>query len=186
MTQEELNAQLLETVRDSDTVKAEELLNAGAEVNSVNYRGSTPLMRACTYGRMDMVRFLLRKGADPNAINIWGNTALLIAAMYGRIEIVRVLLEAGADPNLQDRSGHTPIIYTGRFGQIEIAELLIDYGADPNACDEEGRTVMNILKKNYPDEYDLWICNAVGKARRETLKREDSAQSRGHEPDFDI
>ena len=52
MTQEELNAQLLETVRDGDTVKAEELLNAGAEVNSVNYRGGYPV-NAGMYIRQD-------------------------------------------------------------------------------------------------------------------------------------
>ena len=39
MTQEELNEQLINAARDGDTVKAEELLNAGAEVNSVNYMG---------------------------------------------------------------------------------------------------------------------------------------------------
>lgn len=144
------------------------------------------IVYAAENGHVEKVKELLDAGIDPNVQDSSGNTPLAIATDYGRIEIVRVLLEAGADPNLQDRSGHTPIIYTGRFGQIEIAELLIDYGADLNACDEEGRTVMNILKKNYPDEYDLWMCNAVGKARRETLKREDSAQSRGHEPDFDI
>lgn len=144
------------------------------------------IVYAAENGHVEKVKELLDAGIDPNVQDRYGNTPLAIATDYGRIEIVRVLLEAGADPNLQDRSGYTPIIYTGIFGQTEIAELLIDYGADLNACDEEGRTVMNILKKNYPDEYDLWICNVVGKARRETLKREDSAQSRGHEPDFDI
>ena len=147
MTQEELNAQLLETVRDGDTVKAEELLNAGAEVNSVNYRGSTPLMRACTYGRMDMVRFLLRKGADPNAINIWGNTALLTAAMYGYTDIVRLFIGIGVDREQKNDMGITSLMHACYYGYMEMTKLLLKYGSDPNAADKYGDSVLMYLCK---------------------------------------
>ena len=109
MTQEELNEQLINAARDGDTVKAEELLNAGAEVNSVNYMGGTPLMRACTYGRMDMVRFLLRKGADPNIRDKNGGTALIWASINGHIEVMKLLVDSYADIGTRNEKGLTAL-----------------------------------------------------------------------------
>jgi ankyrin repeat protein len=43
-----------------------ELLEAGADVNARDRGGHTSLHWACSYGRVNIARFLLEHGADPN------------------------------------------------------------------------------------------------------------------------
>lgn len=54
---------------------ARELLDAGAEVNVADEHGVTPLMRAASNGRVDVVKVLLERKADTAARNVDGCTA---------------------------------------------------------------------------------------------------------------
>jgi ankyrin repeat protein len=78
---------------DLATVKL--LLDKGADVNSVDYRGYTPLMQAayCDDASPELIRLLLAKGADINAKGE-GETPLSLAAKRGETEITRLLREA--------------------------------------------------------------------------------------------
>ncbi|XP_047332553.1 zinc finger CCCH domain-containing protein 30-like [Impatiens glandulifera] len=72
----------------------------------------TPLMIACTYGSLDVVKLILSLSiSDVN--RICGHTTALHCAASGgspkAVEIVKVLLEAGADHDLIDINGYRPI-----------------------------------------------------------------------------
>ncbi len=57
------------------TEAAEALIEAGADLDFVNFEGSTALITAAFFGRTDFVRLLLENGADTSIRNNSGSTA---------------------------------------------------------------------------------------------------------------
>ena len=75
-------------------------IEAGADVNSRDSNGSTPLLKASLHGDDRSVALLIQAGADVNVINKAGKCALMMAANSSRsIGIVCLLLQAGAFVN---------------------------------------------------------------------------------------
>ena len=71
------------------------LLEAGADVNTLDRRGATPLHHAAGEGRGDIVRLLLARGANPSYRDDgWEATPLDWAQHRGGEEVVRILKEA--------------------------------------------------------------------------------------------
>ena len=70
------------------------LLGAGAQADSANSHGLTPLLRAGCNGRADLVALLLGHGANRMITNRHGQSCLYLAAKQGYREVVRILLEA--------------------------------------------------------------------------------------------
>lgn len=86
-----------------------ELASLGADLNTENEFGNTPLIEAVIKGDQPMVEVLLELGANPN----WQssrdqNTALHVAADYERRDVVGVLLRAGANTALENKYSETP------------------------------------------------------------------------------
>jgi ankyrin repeat protein len=68
---------------DLNTILAEELIDAGADINKPNQLGKTPLMSFAERGdetKYNIAELLLDNGADVNYIDQLGNTALIYAA----------------------------------------------------------------------------------------------------------
>lgn len=73
------------------------LISKGANVNTKENLGDTPLMKAALMGKLDMVKLLVDKGADVNAMNTlteW--TPLTNAALQGQFATINYLIEKGA------------------------------------------------------------------------------------------
>lgn len=66
-------------------------------MNEATGSGTTLLIKGCTVGRPQIVRYLLEMGADPNQAKEDGDTPLIIAARLNHVDIVRLLLDYGAD-----------------------------------------------------------------------------------------
>ena len=56
------------TCRQGDIASVKAALAAGADVNSKDAEGSTPLMYAALYSNADCMRLLLGRGADPKRL----------------------------------------------------------------------------------------------------------------------
>lgn len=69
------------------------LVEAGADVNTKDRWGHTPLMRASIGAYMGIVKFLLKNGAGIEEKNDEGKTALDLAFKWGSREIVALLRE---------------------------------------------------------------------------------------------
>jgi uncharacterized protein len=119
-------------------------LGDGADVNSKNNDGYTPLMIACSQIPADneIVQLLIANGADVNSQTSYGLTALKIAAHRKRgIELGRygvkdtitekLLLDNGADPNIKDYKGHTALMEALDAKNEELVKLLLSRGALP-------------------------------------------------------
>jgi hypothetical protein len=94
---------------DLKTVQA--LLDLGADVNSRDFIGYTPLDFASLghFNDPRVVRSLLDHGADLNVGALDGLTPLHRASQKGKIEIARLLVEHGTGVEVQDKSGRTPL-----------------------------------------------------------------------------
>ena len=68
----------------------------GADVNTGDKNGATPLMLACGNGLTMSWRCFLAKGADVNAKTNDGSTPLKLAAESGNAKVKELLVKAGA------------------------------------------------------------------------------------------
>lgn len=92
------------------------LLGRGANANTADNRGVTPLMRASQLGWVDGVEALVAGGARVDNSNEAGETPLILAVHRKDTNMMRVLLKAGADPDRADNSGRSARDYARSDG----------------------------------------------------------------------
>ena len=81
------------------------VLIQGAEVNTRDHCGWTPLHESCNYGHLEIASLLLDSKAridDPGGVNCEGVTPLMDAATNGHQGVVELLVERGADLEVRD------------------------------------------------------------------------------------
>jgi ankyrin repeat protein len=118
------------------------LLNTGADVNSVNEQGCTPMMLAARCGSLACVQSLLNHGANVNRIDAQNNTALLLAADYGYTDIVEMLVTHAANVNATNLHGDTSLMLAAENGDARSVSLLIKHGANIQKKDVNGYTAL--------------------------------------------
>ena len=119
------------------------LLDEGADINTRNTYGETPLHWAAEYGKTEIAKLLLDSDADVNAKDKDDGTPLHCATKRGYTEIVKLLLNGGADVNAKDEDGRIPLHWAAYNGHTEIVKLLLDKGADVNAQKKNGETSLH-------------------------------------------
>jgi ankyrin repeat protein len=124
------------------------LLDAGADVNTMDWYGQTPLWAAVDLRNLEL-------GPADKANGIRDDTFTLI----GR------LLDAGANPNARTRefpherrylvavvgsvawvdlTGQTPFLRAAAAGDLRVMRLLLEHGADPNLATDAGTTPLMV------------------------------------------
>lgn len=114
---------------DRETSEAIEiLLEAGADIETLDQDGYTPLLRATQlewFGtRIDVIRALLVGGADISAHDEQGNTPLHFAVAYSGLETIEALVSAGADASVKNQFGKTPLSLSWVFRKRRIRRLI--------------------------------------------------------------
>eukprot|EP00052_Salpingoeca_macrocollata_P008743 m.68989 g.68989 ORF g.68989 m.68989 type:complete len:582 (-) comp16746_c0_seq1:26-1771(-) len=132
------------------------LLEHGAECNTQDVYGNTPLIFATRQGKhSNIVRMLLNAGADPLLEDDGGVTALHYAAFMGKPAMVEALLAAGAAQVLkmhQDPTEHSPLFplyQAARGGFLRCCELLLDAGAPVNQATYTGKRALHAAADSY-------------------------------------
>ena len=130
------------------------LLQYGADPNSVNEDGQTPLILVAggAYICVPNMRVLLEHGANINMQDERGDSALMKACIARNNEAVKLLLESKADIDLVNKRGFTAllsIIEEDASEYREIAQLLLEHGASLNTTNDVGAEpiVANIRTK---------------------------------------
>lgn len=111
-----------------DSRQLEVILGSGPSINSTDIHGSTPLLRAACYDRVEVIRTLIERGANVNAVRADGFTPLLLAVFFGNADVVRVLVESGADVTATTRFGTSAQMWAMARGFYDISEYLQQRG----------------------------------------------------------
>lgn len=97
-------------LKTNETGMALSLIEAGADIETKDSEGFTPLQIAVGNNRIMETHALIKKGVDINAKGARGLTALHVAALSEAPgEVSRILLEAGADMYAKSDDGFSPI-----------------------------------------------------------------------------
>jgi hypothetical protein len=98
-------------------ILANQLIEHGANVNTVSSTDETPLHSACHGGavtNLDFVEFLLEEGADPNAQDHIGMTPLMSTISYAPGAAKFLLNWPTTDVTITDRSGASFLVWARR------------------------------------------------------------------------
>ncbi|KAM0555730.1 hypothetical protein ACHAPJ_006121 [Fusarium lateritium] len=124
-------------VLEDETLPA--LINAGADINLVDYNGQTPLLVAIQHGRWSAAAKLVQSGADLEVRLPDGKTALHLAITMRNQEFTQVLISRGANIDRKLRE-HTPLTMAISSRCTPITAALLDSGANPNLPSRNGNT----------------------------------------------
>lgn len=92
------------------------LIGKGANPNTADRRGVTPLQLATNLGWVEGVEILVGAKAAVDLTNDAGETPLIAAVHRRDAGLVRTLLKAGADPERSDNSGRSARDYAKLMG----------------------------------------------------------------------
>lgn len=120
--------------------KVKTLLYLGADPNTTDEYGVTPLMFAVQSGNAELVEFLIDAGANVNAYPANGNTALHAAVIAANDTISELLIKRGANVNAKNNKGLTPLHLAVWYGLPYLTDILIFYGSKVNEKDYQGNT----------------------------------------------
>jgi ankyrin repeat protein len=152
------------TVFSDDAVALQTLISKGADVNTRNEIGETPLLRAVYNGNAKIVEVLVTGGAEKNSKDKNGWTALMWAVNDGRDGIAKFLIESGADVNAKDGDSRTVLMRAASGGRRGMVELLLAEGADPNAADAFGMTPLKCATVGFTDANHQEIAKILRKS----------------------
>lgn len=146
MSTVELDAAFVLAVEKARAENVQELLQAGANVNTpipdIVTSGdcdwmvkSTALMYAVRHNYPDMAKVLIKTGKNLNE-------ALDEAIKKGYSDIVEELIKGGAGVNYVNKDGDTPLLIAVRYSSQKIIQTLLKAGANTNHVNSYGRTAL--------------------------------------------
>ena len=131
------------------------LVQSGADPDGRDQEGSTALLLATAFGRLDCVSALVKKGANIDAADENGLTALHHAAYLGNTELVTGLLQLKSTPGLFDKSGLTPLQYAVLgYASVDAIRALLSGGSRVDEKTREGRGVLSLIALSKRSEAD--------------------------------
>jgi ankyrin repeat protein len=132
----------------SDVNASTVLLNCGAYVDPQDSAGKTPLMIACIYNNVAVVKLLLDRGASPRMIDSSGDTCLHHSARGRCIRVLRLLLRRTTlDPNFCNFLGETALHLSCASASFTSVKFLLDSGADPSLQAKSGKTAEKYIPR---------------------------------------
>jgi beta-lactamase regulating signal transducer with metallopeptidase domain len=152
-----LDRAIYEAAENGDIGEIDDLLRAGANVNSSIDGDGSPLIAAARTARLAVARHLLDRGADPNMGVSGDGSPLIAAAAAGALDVVSLLLERGAAVDQVVPGDENALIQACGEGHLEVVKLLVARGADVHArvwaqqgsrpADGEWRTPLSMARR---------------------------------------
>jgi uncharacterized protein len=123
--------------------RLDQLVRTGADVNTRDSFGRTPLMIAAYRGDIAVARALIELGANVNALDHHSYDAVTIAAARDDVEMLRLLLSSGGNARaIVGPVGGSALIAAARRGNAAAVAALIDARAPVDHVDYLGNTAL--------------------------------------------
>ena len=134
---------LVDAAKREDLTAVRNLLQAGADPNSIAPDGSTALHWAVHRNNPAILDVLLTAGAKPDMVTRYRIAPLTLAAENGNASIMERLLSAGASPDSISEENQTVLMTAARNGNADAVRLLLRRGAKVNAAESfRGQTAL--------------------------------------------
>ena len=116
---------LFNAVKDGNLEKIKNVTGRGADVNSIDSEGWTPLLYAASLNRPDILEFLIQSGADPEYQSEGKKlSALMISAEKGFLDIAEILISV--NPKYQtDSEGRNALHFAAAAGHSDLLNLIL-------------------------------------------------------------
>lgn len=125
------------------------LLDRGANPNSLDIGGNTPLHLASITGCVHLAQKLVNLvPAQVDKRNKAGQTALFRSCQVGNFENAQILLDAGANPSVTNDNGATQLGELAASNQRQAVRFLLNSGAEADSLDSFSRTALYRAAEN--------------------------------------
>ena len=163
-------------ILSNDLEKVKELIAQGADVNTRDSRGNTPLLQAIMMGRLSFVEALISAGADIKAKNRRGMTPLDLAKRRSNTKIVEILTKASEEQTTVEKKPSTDespadskepkpagtLHEAARDGDIEQVKRLIAQGTNINVLDNRNCTpIYYAALRGHKDIVEIFLANGA-------------------------
>jgi uncharacterized protein len=133
---------LLAAAERGDATAAALAIRAGADLETRDERGRTPLLLAAANDRLVVARLLVYLGADPDALDDRHDTPWLVTGVTGSVDMAEVLLPARPDLTIRNRFGGTSLIPASERGHVEYVRRIVRTDIDVNHVNNLGWTAL--------------------------------------------
>jgi ankyrin repeat protein len=136
------NRRLLAAAQRGDATAAALAVRAGANLETRDPRGRTPLLLAVTEDRLVVARLLVHLGANPDALDDQHDTPWLVTGVTGSVDMLEVLLPAGPDLKIRNRFGGTSLIPASERGHVAYVRRVVRTDVEINHVNNLGWTAL--------------------------------------------
>jgi ankyrin repeat protein len=133
---------LLAAAQRGDATAAALAVRAGANLETRDPRGRTPLLLAVTEDRLVVARLLVHLGANPDALDDQHDTPWLVTGVTGSVDMLEVLLPAGPDLKIRNRFGGTSLIPASERGHVAYVRRVVRTDVEINHVNNFGWTAL--------------------------------------------
>lgn len=136
------NRRLLAAAQRGDATAAALAVRAGANLETRDPRGRTPLLLAVTEERLAVARLLVHLDANPDALDDQHDTPWLVTGVTGSVDMLEVLLPAGPDLKIRNRFGGTSLIPASERGHVAYVRRVVRTDIEINHVNNLGWTAL--------------------------------------------
>lgn len=180
---------LLAAAADGDAARAALAVRAGADLETRDDRGRTPLLVAVTEDELAVARLLVHLGADPDALDDRHDTPWLVTGVTGSVAMADVLLPAHPDLGIRNRFGGVSLIPASERGHLEYVRRVVKTDIEVNHVNDLGWTALleAVILGDGTRRYQQVVASLIAAgADRELPDRDgvtalEHAQRRGYE-----
>lgn len=157
--QPSLETQLEDAIKKRELSDVQNLIEAGAKINSSDLHGRTKLMMSVIHNQPIIMQELLTSGANSFARTKDGKTALMYAAAQTPTILNQLLAHQSQQPthtqnylNLATKKGYTALMYATISGQNENIKRLIENRANIEAQNHQGYTPLMLAARHQQNQ----------------------------------